>query len=387
MAFLSQLGDKFMHGQQRSLMVILILLIFFIAMAASATPYKPLNQNQIVATWDVGAANKENTLPLKQQLEKAAWHIQQGQFAGQANKHYGRARALLSPLFTDNRASILTQENTTIQSYALYLWARVLQHQHQFAQALQFLDQSIVLNQNNNAAVLLKANVLLTQGKLVESKQTCAQLLGKADLLLTTACVLEVMANQNQLESSYKQLSQLLSRQSLVNKQPEQDWLIQLVAEMASRLNKNEEAEQWLATSLPNKQSLASKPLSFIVLWADVQLSLHHQQTVLSQLAHVVEQAGFKDDALLTRLSLAEKSTPNRNWQKLLAERIELRIARHDKFHSADLARYYLDISPDPKLALYWAKINWQQARLNDDKQLLDRALLMQNNQLRSSDS
>lgn len=374
------LGDSDMRGQERSLMVLLILLLLFITLGALASPVKPTDRNAIVARWDADSANKETTLPLQQRLEKAAWHIEQGQYAGQANKHYGRARALLSPLLTSQPFQNDVIKNPFTHSYLLYLWARVLQHQHQFSQAIEHLEHSIALNPNNSAAILLKANVLLTQGQFAQSKQTCAQLVGKADLLLTSACVLEVGANQDQLATSYARLTQLLKPKTLHSNQQAQDWLLQLVAEMALKLNKASEAQSWLAKGLNHQQDLAQKPLSFIVLWADIQLSLGHEQRVLQQLASIVEHAGFKDDALLTRLSLAEKPTGQLDWQNLLAERMALRLARQDTFHSADIARFYLDIAPDPEQALYWAEVNWQQAKLFDDKHLLHRALLMQNN-------
>ncbi|WP_340678929.1 tetratricopeptide repeat protein [Paraglaciecola sp.] len=379
------------QGQQRSLLIILILLVLLIALGASATPYTPNTQEQIVAKWDISSTDKDQSLSLQQRLEKAAWHIQQGQYAGQANKHYGRARALLSPLFNTDATDTWENKAATTHSHALYLWARVLQHQHQFSQAQQVLEQAIILDNGNSAALLLKANVLLAQGQFTKSKQACTQLLGKADLVLTSACVLEVSANQEQLVSSYAQLSRLLTLTHTIPNKPatdqQQDWLLQLAADMALRLDLKSEAQTWLASGLTPQQSLAQKPLSFIVLWADIELSLKQEQKVLSQLSIIVNQAGFKDDALLTRLSMAEKSTTKAYWQTLLAERINLRIARKDTFHSADLARYFLDIKPDPELALYWAQINWQQAKLNDDKQLLNRALMMQNTGVTRADS
>ncbi len=94
------------------------------------------------------------------------------------------------------------------------------------------------------------------------------------------------------------------------------------------------------------------------------------------------------DDALLLRLALAEQSlnlpldsvlNSNHNaesnaWQQRLTQRIEIRLQRNDTAHAADIARYYLDISPDASKALHWAKINWQQAKLGPDKQILERA-------------
>jgi tetratricopeptide (TPR) repeat protein len=372
--------NRSMRHQQKSLLIMLIFVMILIVFGATARPYIPKDKQQIVASWDLGAADKETNLPLSQRLSKVAWHIQQGQYAGQSNKHYGRAKALLRPVFAKQTSTALNQHSLRVQSQAWYLRARIVQYQHEFDLALEYLENSIALDTNNSAAYLLKANVLLTQGNFTPSLKSCSALLGKADLRLTTACVLEVKANQGELSSSYTSLSALLARQRPQNQaQNEQDWLLQLVAEMALKLDLYQEAETWLNQALTESQDLATKPLSFIVLWADVQLRLHQNQRVLRELSAVVEHAGFKDDALLTRLSLAEQSTPNNHWRNLLHERIDLRLARHDTFHSADLARFFLDIAPDPERALYWARINWQHAKLDDDKQLLERAQIMQN--------
>jgi tetratricopeptide (TPR) repeat protein len=369
-----------MRHQQKSLLIMLVFVLILIVFGATARPYTPKNNQQIVASWDLGAAEKETNLPFAQRLSKVAWHIQQGQYAGQSNKHYGRAKALLLPVFTEQTSTPLQHMPSGVQSQAWYLRARIEQYQHEFDLALHYLDNSIALDNNNSAAYLLQANVLLTQGHFARSQQSCQALLGKADLRLITACVLEVQANKGELQSSYTSLSALLSRQgSQHHTQIEQDWLLQLVADMALMLGKSDEANMWLNQAMNENQGLAQKPLSFIVLWADVQLRLRQDQRVLDELTAVVEQAGFKDDALLTRLSLAEKSTSKTHWQRLLSERIALRLARHDTFHSADLTRFFLDIAPDPERALYWAKINWQHAKLYDDKQLLDRAQIMQN--------
>lgn len=376
-----------MQGQQRSLLIILILLMLLIAMASQATPFTPKDPTHIVASWDKSATEQSNNLNLQQRLEKAAWHLEQGQYAGQANQHFGRARALLSPLFEPDNIKQLELANDLTHSHALYLWARVLQHQHQFALAQQTLQRAIAFDPHNLAAILLKANVLLAQGHFAQSKQTCSQLLGKAELVITAVCVLEVTANQDKLADSYAQIRQLLSNKNKLKQHQQQDWLAQLAAEMALRLDKAAEAAEWLNLVIDSEQSLAQKPLSFIALWADVQLSLKQPGTVLQQLSRIITQSGFKDDALLVRLSLAEQFTTDTHWQSLLALRVELRLARQDTYHSADLARYYLDIQPNAKLALRWAQINWQQTKLYDDKQLLNRALMMQNSATSPSDT
>lgn len=374
-----------MKSQQRSLMIILILLFLLIAFGSHSQPYTPLSHQQIVARWDSEMNTPNPNMDIRQRINKASWHIQRGQFAGQANKHYGRARALLVPLFTTPVNIQLKAQNAATQSQLLYLWARVLQHQHQFKQAKQVLDQAIIQNPANTSAVLLKANVLLAMGEFNQSKQVCTQLLGIGDLVVTSACVLEASANLGQLANSYQQLSTLLKPRISSNQY--QDWLVQLAADMALKLNDKRAAEGWLNLGLTPQSPLASKPLSFIVLWSDVQLALQHNNQVLTQLSKIVELAGFKDDALLTRLSLAEKSSKHDYWQGLLSKRIQLRVARQDTYHSADIVRYFLDIKPDAQLALHWAQINWQQTKLHDDKILLDKALMMQNNSFTFTDS
>lgn len=57
-----------------------------------------------------------------------------------------------------------------------------------------------------------------------------------------------------------------------------------------------------------------------------------------------------------------------------MSKRVELRELRQDTFHASDLALYYLSIDKQTEKALYWANINWHQAKLDADKQLLSQA-------------
>lgn len=61
----------------------------------------------------------------------------------------------------------------------------------------------------------------------------------------------------------------------------------------------------------------------------------------------------------------------------MMAERVSLREIRQDTFHASELAKYYINIQPNPDKALYWANINWQQAKMSMDQQLLKDAQAM----------
>jgi len=86
----------------------------------------------------------------------------------------------------------------------------------------------------------------------------------------------------------------------------------------------------------------------------------------------------------LLRLAIAEKklNKTGKKWQNLMAQRVTLREVRKDTFHASDLAKYYLDVQPNRDKALYWAHINWQQAKMSADEQLLIQAQAMQRDTL-----
>ena len=53
---------------------------------------------------------------------------------------------------------------------------------------------------------------------------------------------------------------------------------------------------------------------------------------------------------------------------------MEIRVWREDSSHAAQVATYFLEVQPNYALALKFAKLNWEYAQTNNDKQLLERA-------------
>lgn len=370
--------------QLHTLAILLGLLLTTLTFAIFAKPSTPQSKQTVVASWDIDENNFTLSMNLPERLAKVAWHIEQSQYPGQANKHYARAKSLLKPLISHHSSGYVDQTTDIHQlAQVKYLWARVLQHQHQFLLAENILNQAQKLaSTNRDNVILLKANVQLAQGQFSKAKETCTQLLGQAQLATVAACTLEATSQLNQPSESYQQMTTLLNNLPNFIENPLNNWLLQIVAGMAMDLGLYDEAQQWLAKGLASTQSLDTKPLSFLVMWADVQLAIGQHLTVLSKLANIVENAGFKDDALLSRLAIAETQTEQTHWQRLFKERVDLRIMRNDFYHAADIARYYLYIHPSSADALYWAELNWQQTKLSDDKSLLEKARTLQTSQL-----
>lgn len=247
-----------------------------------------------------------------------------------------------------------------------YMYARVLQREHQFSAALAITDAVLKRDPNHVNTHLLRANMLMVQGDFKAAKQQCLKLLALTAMDVINTCTFDVLSQDGQLAQSYQSLANSITS----NKQS--DNTRHVLAEMALRLNKPDEALAHIQ-SLP----LKTAPVSLVVLWADIYLAQGNYQKVLNTLPALVNEKQNLEDALLLRLAIAEQhynDTSLTQWQNLMAQRVALRELRQDSFHASDLAHYYLDINKQPEKALYWAKINWQQAKLDADQQLLTRA-------------
>ncbi|MFT7185703.1 MAG: tetratricopeptide (TPR) repeat protein [Pseudohongiellaceae bacterium] len=320
-----------------------------------AAPYTPVDENAVVASWQVLDSKKEVI-----DLNMVREFIEQGQYPGESDYRYGRAKIWLEARLNQNQ---------NVSAELFYLYARVLQHQHQFDTALKYLDDAIALNPEDINSWLLKANIHMVQGDHSLAKQACLAMLGRANIIVLTACALDVASQDGQLDDSYKELTRLFQSQTFADI-PEKQWIVQMLADMALRKNIPAAANTHLKSI-----DLTAAPVSVISLWADTQLALLKHDQVLILLASIVKAHPIQDDALLLRLAIAEKEYPQQSyWQTIFAQRVALRELRNDSLHAAELARYYVDVNVQPEKALHWAKINWQVAQQHSDRKLLDQA-------------
>jgi predicted Zn-dependent protease len=340
---------------KKSLLTCLSICSFAIHLDTIAAPYIPADGDEVVANWQVLDSQKEVL-----NLTTVRKFIEQGQYPGESDYRYGRAKIWLQAQLSQNKE---------VSAELLYLYARVLQHQHQFDIALKYLDDALALNPADTNSWLLKASIHMVQGDTDLAKRACLTLLGKANLIVTSACALDVASQDGQLDDSYKALARLNKSQGRADS-PEQQWIVQMLADMALRNNKPAAANTHLKSFDLNTASV-----SVLALWADTQLALLQYDQVLIRLTPIVNAHPIQDDALLLRLAIAEKENSKLPyWQNIFAQRVALRELRNDSLHAAEVARYYLDVNIPPKKALHWAKINWQVAQQHGDRKLLDQA-------------
>lgn len=358
--------------------LLILLLTASLSARLSATPYTPQSNDDIIAQWAAPSNAAVQSLKTASRLQPsdpttilalANSYLAQAAQPGQS-RFYGLAQAALKPL----TEKTISDKNSA--SPQLWLaWAQVQQHQHNFVIAQAALEKVFAAEPSNETANLLAARIFIIQEKPLAARNACLKLLGNADLLTITACSLEANSylNPNDLNNSYRQLAELVKRQGLPDDE-RATWLIQLLADFAMRNNDPATAATWLQQRLPNAN------VNYLAQWADVQLALGNSQTVLTQLAPIVNAAPEMDDALLVRLALCEKhigkehGEKEKYWQTQLAERVALREQRQDSLHASELAIYYLDIAHNAQKALYWAEINFSNTREYSDKKLLTRA-------------
>lgn len=275
------------------------------------------------------------------------------QYVGQTEVRQGLLKNQLKQLFS-----------TSPSAQTGYLYARVLQREHQFDEALAITDKVLDINQSHINTRLLRANILMVKGEFAQAKQQCLALLGTAATEVVTTCTTDVLSQDGQLAQSYQSLKNSIPASKLtINSQ-------HLLAEMAFRLEKPNQALSHIS-----EVNLAQAPVSLVVLWADIQLALGGDQLILATIPALTNDPLNLEDALLLRLAMAEKNVSDKKqWQKRMSQRVELRELRQDTFHASDLALYYLNIDIQPEKALHWANINWQQAKLDADKHLLNQA-------------
>ncbi|KPZ54763.1 lipopolysaccharide assembly protein LapB [Pseudoalteromonas sp. P1-25] len=330
-----------------------MLFVFCAALYVSNADAEPIipEDNDIIAT-------SNSSISAKLTLEQLNTLVLNSQYIGQTERYQGVLK---------NRLAALYKQEPTAKIG--YLYARVLQKEHQFTRAIKVANTVIEKHPSHVNTHLLLANMLMTQGKFEQAKQHCVSLIGAASVISATTCVLDIQSQQGQLQQSYQSLLDITQNKniSLTTKQ--------VLSEMAFRLNKLNEALEHI-----NSIDLSKAPVSLIVLWADIQLSQNNPEQVLNTLSQFSNLKSQLEDAVLLRLAIAEKRSTHKvsdQWQTRMQQRVNLREQRQDTFHANDLANYYIHVQVDKAKAQYWANINWQQAKMSTDQHLLHQANAM----------
>ena len=299
-----------------------------------------------------GTANNDKS----ELLRAASVLIAQGRASGNSFI-VEKANAILASIpDAGNDASVLTAQATATQ----YL--------HKFDEALLLLERAIELDRTNLNALLIRANILLVQGKIQEAQKAClsiarAQQYGLYVLCKTTAAAV----GDDALESASSLLSALKSGRL---KSELAGYAYSVLGEIYLFNSDFDRAQKMLELA----QSHDPESLRVRMLRADALFKTNNYFDALKVLNIQADT-----DALLVRRAIAYKHTGKRKTlAKAMTElenRVQGNLQANHTGHAREEALFYLDVVGDGKKALTRANVNWAfQREFEDARLVLDAA-------------
>lgn len=238
--------------------------------------------------------------------------------------------------------------------------AAIRQFRHDFAGALDDLDQLIAGGVSEPQVWLLKASILRVQGRYVAAMDSCAQLRGRADPLVGLTCACEVQSLAGKGRVAYESLSRALATSGPPGAERPAgvlawSWLV--LAGVAERQGEAPAAER------AYRAALAAEPEGAMALaaYADFLLDQHRPAEAVRLL-----KGRQAHDGLLLRASLAQAQVEPAAAARLAAPlkaRFDAIRARGERPHLGDEARFELALGRRPQAAWRYALENWRQLR------------------------
>ena len=327
---------------------------------ATAAPYAPTSDAQVVAELPAGARHSSGATRdltrsrLDIALPLARFYLARARATGDL-RFLGYAEAILAPW----------REREPVSVPVRVLYATVLQSRHAFMPALAELDRALTVDPANAQAWLTRATVLRVLGRYEEALTACEHLGAAADPAITRLCVESIRSLSGHLQSAYAAVT-ALPPQSLP---PEaQAWRYSELGEMAVRLGDDVTAERWLRAGL----ALAPDDFYLRAACADALLRQGRAAQTLELLR------GYESmEPLLLRIAIAHRLQGDglgARAGELLGNAFAVEQQRGDAVHRREQARFLLDVRQLPGQALTAAQENWQVQREPDDVLILLRA-------------
>lgn len=345
------------------------------ASMARAEPFVPKNDAQVLerlpytpgdpavrelrARRNALARNPRNTALAAQTAER---YIRMARAEGDP-RYFGYAQAALEPWWhaADPPAQIMV------------LRAGIKQASHNFAGALNDLDQLLRENPDDLTATVTRAIILQVRGRYEEARRDCAMLVNAAQrapsLQLTAlTCVASVASLTGQAAPSYQLLKRTLDF-AISSRPDDRQWAVTTLADIATRLGFTRAAERYYRAALA-----AGKSAWLQAAYADFLLDQNRPREVIELLAD-----DTRVDTLLLLLALAEQKIGAPQLDKhvnMLRERFAAARLRDDQRHLREEARFTLHLLHEPQEALRLARANWRVQREPEDARILLQAAL-----------
>lgn len=329
-----------------------LLALLALPAAVLGDPFKPAEDSFVVEKLPRSLLALQKTRPNRE--NQAAKSRSPGEALAAAREYLQIAQRTSDPAFVRYAEAVLDQPVHATNAEELFLQAVIRQHRHDFDGALSQLAQAERLAPGKEEIALLRASILLTEGRYDEVKSIFGRQLRLASnfrgltLLFTTTSLTGGLARSEQaLETAINPRGD----------SAEQAFAWCALAEMAVRRGNPEVAEARFRRALELEPGDSYTRTAY----SDLLLAEGRAGDVLA-----LAEPDASSEALLTRRFLAAKSSgaPVKDFAEQLRK----------SGHTRELALLELDIFRNPKSALAHALDNWARQKEPIDSLLVLRS-------------
>jgi tetratricopeptide (TPR) repeat protein len=332
----------------RLLMALVAVVLCEVAFAAPRVP----QDDATVLEHVPAVAATQKLAPVRMRLAAHPEDLSSALALAQGYLDIGRANA--DPRFVSYAEATLAPwlQRPMPDASVLTLAATTRQYLHHFDEALGLLDRAIARERFNGQAWLTKASILQVEGRFEEARQACRPLIESSGQLIALTCLTAVNSLTGKLDASYRSLRQVFRDDPRLGTTVRL-WILDELAEMAVRLGKDTDAEDYY------RAALAVNPADGYTQGEYADLLLRQQRgSEVVQLLRSEEQ----QDNLLLRLAIAATqlhSVDAQRWSGLFQARYEAARRDGDFTHLREQARYLLEVRGDCAAAVSLAARNW----------------------------
>ncbi len=335
-----------------------------------AEPYVPNNDSVVLQTLpSSGNSYIQELRQLRNKLLNAPIDFALAMELAQGYLQLGRTMA--DPRYDGYAQAALQPWWSMVQPPPEVLILRAILHQrrHDFKSALTDLDHVLQIQPYNSQAWLTQSVIHQVRGHYQDAHQSCLPLLRLSSALIAITCIANVASLNGNAQKSYLALKKIVENDTVSSPQ-EKLWALTILAETATRLGKNLEAEQFFKTAL----TVDRRDVYLLGAYCDFLLDQGRAEEVQTLLKHATQY-----DGLLLRLALAEQQLQAPTHEKYVQElnaRFAANRLRGEAQHLRDESRFTLLLLHQPQQALELAKQNWHVQREPWDARILLEAAL-----------